>query len=188
MLYIYTCRSLHNRSIDRATGLAWDALVEYGEKVNILPHIVTCLAAPSNKFAVHLYNKLQNDVSLKISAKKVKHFYVVRNQAARIQDAYGTFVERFDRLVDQWKAHQIIVVISPNREDHLNDESYWELVRMGRAAIPLIMGRYAEDRDGLWHMLLNAIVREQSFGDSAAPYCDNTSFEEWKKYYEDGTF
>lgn len=151
----------------------------------ILPQVVAKLSDPVDALAVHLYDKLQNNELLRPSSDNMICPYIVDNRAALIFNQYAGIVQRFYKLASEWSTHQAALPAASGDHERFNHHSYRELVSLGHTIVPWIMERYAGDRTGHWHVLLNEIVRHQKTDDSTAPYCDKTSFEQWKKYYED---
>ena len=171
-------------SNDHRIGPAWDDVVAYGKKVRILPQVVAKLISPTDVLATDLYDELQDDDSMTVSPNELERHYIHHNRAILTFNRYGKFVQHFDDLANQWNMHNATVASSSDRGSVLNHQSYRELVRLGRDVIPLIMERYAKDRNGLWHKLLDEIVKGSGSDGDDGPSCDRTSYEDWKKYYE----
>ena len=158
-------------------------MVAYGKRSSILPQIVAKLAQPDNVFAVQLYNELQCD-DLKASSKELDCPYILDNLAALAFEKYWEFVQRFNDVPDQWTKHQATASSSSSSSDYLNHNSFHELVRLSHAAVPFIMERYADDRNGWWYKLLIEIVDGQNSDAETSPSCERTTYNEWRKYYE----
>ncbi|KAF3129164.1 hypothetical protein TWF703_009008 [Orbilia oligospora] len=174
--------SVSQNSEDRASGAAWDALVAYTSRVNVLPQIVQKLSDPANVFAVHLYNAAQSDSSKKVNPRDTFNYYFLKNQVMRIQKLYGASIQEFTTQADEWVAHQANVSLSSNSSDYLNSPAYNRLVEMGTPIVALIMERYARERNGWWHELLHHIVNGRASGSVSFP--KTGLFDDWKAQYE----
>ena len=63
--------------------------------------------------------------------------------------------ERFNQLARQWK-HE--TAFHSNPSIIMNNDAYREIVLMGQDALPFIFEKLAEDKNGLWWLLLEEIT------------------------------
>ncbi|KAK6530452.1 hypothetical protein TWF694_003804 [Orbilia ellipsospora] len=176
--------SVSQNSQDRASGAAWDAVVAYARRVNVLPQIVQKLNDPTNVFGVHLYNAAQTDQSKKVDPRDTFNYYFLKNQVIKIQKFFGTSIQEFTTQADEWQTHQANAALSSTSTDYFNSPAYGRLVAMGTPIVPLIMERYSRDRNGWWHELLYHIVNGQASG--SMMFQKEELFEYWKAQYDIG--
>jgi hypothetical protein len=77
--------------------------------------------------------------------------------------------KRFDALADEWLRHCNSVVLSSTDAQRLNHQSYRELVKLGKSAVPLIVEHLAKDDARwdvrLWEHLLEDVTEVQMIPD-----------------------
>lgn len=76
-------------------------------------------------------------------------------------------VTTFETLANQWREHCEQVAFSSNMQNRLEHPVFSQLVKLGYAAVPLIMKRLADDSDELpWEFVLQEITHTRFISDS----------------------
>jgi hypothetical protein len=88
----------------------------------------------------------------------MKNFYHLGNQASMNIKLFSQFISTFADHAAQWAEYQDRISLSGSSSDYLDHESYDAMVKMGPAAVLLIMNKYTEEQSGWWHEMLDEIV------------------------------
>lgn len=101
---------------------------------------------------------------MKVSTNDYEKFCVLEQQARAIESLYSKTIMAFDEAADEWEAHSLARAHSTHLFDHTSSDAYGKLVLMGKAVVPFIMVRYANDTNGWWHILLHQIEHGSLLG------------------------
>lgn len=173
---------LEPNSSTRAQGPAYDALVQLGPAV--IPLVVQKLTDPSNFFAIHLYNALEQDEEAKVDPENVLDHNVVQRHANIIVDINHTRATAFAAKADAWAQHQEDNSLSANSADYVSGDAYHSMVAMGPSVIGHALEKYAKEPSGWWHEMLHEIVHGQKGGPGS--FFKDRLHRDWKNWFENG--